>query len=443
MHVFGQENLDSALLEASYANDRVLILDLLRKGANVNAKSSEGVTPLMYVVQNNSWSLAKILVYNGADVNISPDNGRVALITAVLNNNLDIADYLVQSGAKTDVKDYYSISPLIYASAYGYFYIVDMLLYYGGNINQTTNDGTSALLIASMNGYKNIDSLLLAKGADINCKDNEGFTPLMVACQKGNKEIVDLLLTKGADKSLTNKYGNDALMIAVQNNNTEIVDLLLKNLPDSSKIQKPKLLYKTAYINNNKKIVKKLKQNNIKSGIWPVFSTIHYGITNYFNQHDDMLGGILGIYDFKYKTSIDFSYYTRLGSKRILVDYSPTLSYQYWERRSLMALTIQKNFNLHSNNKISHGLFIGVREIYTYGKYRATIEKPDSKFILVPQLGYSLSGKKAALKLNYEYLDFKTYKVSPHHLNLELLININTFKPSKQNKSENYWLKNY
>ncbi len=442
-NIFAQVNLDSALLEASYSSNREEILDLIGKGANVNTKTIDGVTPLMYATQNNTWNIVKILVSNGADVNMVPENGRVALITSVINNNLDIADYLAQSGAKLDVKDEYSISSLIYASAYGYYYIADMLLYYGADTKITTNDGTNALIIASMNGYTSIDSILLAKGADINAKDNNEFTPLMVASQEGKTETVSFLIKNGANTNLQNKYGYDALLIAVQNNHFEIVELLLKNKPDSLKINNQELLYKNAYVNNNRRIVKSLKQYNIKSGFLPIYNSLHYGITNSFNHQDDMLGGIIGIYDCKYKTSIDFSFYTRLGSKRILVESTPTLSYQYWERRSLLALTFQKSFIISSNNNITHGLFIGGRETYTYGKYRATNTKPEKKFILVPQLGYSFAGRIASIKLNYEYLDFKTYQVSPHHLNLELLININTIHPSKQNKIENYWLKNY
>jgi ankyrin repeat protein len=438
---FSQENLDSALLEASYSDNKEQILELLRKGANINTKTTDGVTPLMYATQNNSWELVKILIYNGADINSAPADGRVALISAVMNNNLDIADYLALKGAKLNVKDYYSISPLLYAAAYDYYYISDMVLYYGADVNIRSNDGTTPLIIASFNGNTKIDSLLIAKGADINKVDTFGFSPLMAACQEGNTGTTDFLLKKGANTSILNKYGNDALSLAVLNNHNDIAELLLKYKTDTSKINDRKLLYKYAYVNNNQDIIRILRKHKIRPGILPVYSSIHYGITNLFSHQDDMLGGILGIYDCKYKTSLDFSFYTRLGSKRVLVESTPLLSYQYWERRSLLALTLQKNFLLSLKDKTSHWLFIGIRETYTYGKYRASTNKPEKKFILVPQLGYALTGKIASLKLNYEYLDLKTYQLLPHRLNLELLININTFHLSKQSKTISSWLK--
>jgi len=438
--IIAQVNLDSALLEASYNNNREEILELIRKGANVNTKTTDGVTPLMYATQNNAWNIVKILVFNGADVNILPENGRSALITAVLNNNLDIADYLVQHGADLNNKDYYSISPIIYAAAYGFYYITDMLLYYGADIKITANDGTNAIIIASMNGHTLTDSLLLSKGADINSADNLGFTSLMVACQSGFKETVEFLLKNGADASMKNKFGNDALMIAIQNNHFEISELLLKHKTDSIKISKQKLMFKYAYTNNNRKLVKTLRYYNLKPGFLPVYNSIHYGFTNFFNHHHDMLGGIIGIYDCKYKTSIDYSFYSRLGSRRILVETAPDVYYQFWERRSLMALTLQKDF-LFYNKKIVQAIFVGFREAYTYGKYRGSSTKPEKIFIHIPQLGYHLSGKIVALKLNYEYVEFKTFKVSPHHLNFEFLININTFRPVRNNKTISSWLK--
>ncbi len=75
---------------------------LISKGANVNAKNSEGETPLMNAALNGNLALCELLIENGAEVNAVDNNGVTAVIEASINRHYDVRDYLISKGAKYD-----------------------------------------------------------------------------------------------------------------------------------------------------------------------------------------------------------------------------------------------------------------------------------------------------------------------------------------------------
>jgi ankyrin repeat protein len=60
---------------------------LIEKGADVNAKSTKDVTPLMVAAANDNPPLIGVLAQAGADLGAKSSNGRTALEIAQLNGN--------------------------------------------------------------------------------------------------------------------------------------------------------------------------------------------------------------------------------------------------------------------------------------------------------------------------------------------------------------------
>ena len=73
------------LIVASSKGYDIEVLRLLNKGADINAQTTEGVTALMYAVQNGHENVVKILLLNGADPDLKPYNDPPALIVAASN----------------------------------------------------------------------------------------------------------------------------------------------------------------------------------------------------------------------------------------------------------------------------------------------------------------------------------------------------------------------
>ena len=93
-------------IKAAKKGDVPLIIELINKGANINAPDKDGYTALMYAVRNNYVWLAKILIKSGADVNAQDAEGRTALMwTTLYNYPLQMAELLIEGGADVNIKD--------------------------------------------------------------------------------------------------------------------------------------------------------------------------------------------------------------------------------------------------------------------------------------------------------------------------------------------------
>ncbi|MCC2666842.1 MAG: putative OTU-like cysteine protease [Gammaproteobacteria bacterium] len=95
------EALNEALLEATKIGDKNKLLDLLRRGALVNAKDKEtGYTALHFASKKNDLDIAQILIAHKADVNAQRYDGISPLYLVAKNTgNLAMAQLLVQHGA--------------------------------------------------------------------------------------------------------------------------------------------------------------------------------------------------------------------------------------------------------------------------------------------------------------------------------------------------------
>lgn len=63
-------NKNNALVKAASAGDTKKVLELIKNGANVNAKMDDGLTALMFAAYKGYEDIAELLISNGAKVNI-------------------------------------------------------------------------------------------------------------------------------------------------------------------------------------------------------------------------------------------------------------------------------------------------------------------------------------------------------------------------------------
>jgi|GEM_PF-7049990 len=172
---------------ATGKNNEVIILKLLKEGADINARDHSGMTPLVYALRNQRFELAKLLLENGADVTIQDDIKTTAM------------SYIGQ------VKD---------------LEIIKMMIKKGGNIheqNYITEETVLHHICAS--GNINILEYTLSVGAktDLNKVDYRGETPLHRGIRSFSKEklkVAKILVSNGADLRIKNRDGKTALQLA-------------------------------------------------------------------------------------------------------------------------------------------------------------------------------------------------------------------------------------
>jgi ankyrin repeat protein len=179
------------------ANDLARLEALLKRGANVNAKDSRGLTPLMYCAVAGSAQSMKLLIDKGADVNARNAFGSTALMWSVTDR--EKVRLLVEHGADVNAASNKKHTALLLAvmsdqSAE----IARFLIAKGANINAVDDGKITALNAATYGNDTETIKILIEAGQDVNAADIVGLTPLMNAAVYGNTPVVRLLLAKGA-----------------------------------------------------------------------------------------------------------------------------------------------------------------------------------------------------------------------------------------------------
>lgn len=114
--MYGDE-LGDELLAATRKGDIAAVKALLDKGADVNAKSPYGSTPLFFAADRGHTEIAKLLLDRGANPNVKDtfynetalgwagSKGRIEIVRLLLAKGAEGADMLLVSGVQSNNKD--------------------------------------------------------------------------------------------------------------------------------------------------------------------------------------------------------------------------------------------------------------------------------------------------------------------------------------------------
>lgn len=261
---FGRTQLMNAFAKGDYP----LAESLMRKGANINAKTKDNNNMLMLLINGapeneEKYRYMKFLITNGIDVNEKTQQGYSALSYATyLGTSERVVGILLEMGARVNIQDNNGKTPLMNAvstliPAERKIAKVKMLLSNGADPNIRDKNGATAIDYAGRESGRpetsEIIKLLIEKGATVNHKDNQGNEPLMAAVRgyggrgsNGQKRglkhgrtfgvgIVEDLLDRGANVNATDKAGNSPLIYAVKyysNDNSQLIKLLISRGAD-------------------------------------------------------------------------------------------------------------------------------------------------------------------------------------------------------------------
>ena len=158
-----------------------LIKDLIKAGADVNARDENGDTPLHF---HTNIDVLKVLIDSGADVNARNTEG----CTALHFSNRKVMTFLISAGS---------------------------------DVNARTETGNTPLHTIMTNAHWCV-KILIDAGADVNAINNFGNTPLHFAQNfTSTKHLIDA----GADVNVKNSFGCEASVY-----NVHIKPILLRDV---------------------------------------------------------------------------------------------------------------------------------------------------------------------------------------------------------------------
>ncbi|MEM3964298.1 MAG: ankyrin repeat domain-containing protein [Thermofilaceae archaeon] len=117
----------SELHEAVREGDLQRVKKLLEQGANVNARSRVGWTPLHWAAEKGYLEVARLLVEKGANVNARDNDGRTPLHYAALYGYLDVVRFLLEAGANPTFRDSWGRTPADLARKIGHGDVAKLL----------------------------------------------------------------------------------------------------------------------------------------------------------------------------------------------------------------------------------------------------------------------------------------------------------------------------
>ena len=121
------------------------IKELLKKGADLEAKDGGGRTALIIAADWVKLDVVKCLAEHGADLDVKDGVGRTALTKAVIWGQLDVIKCLVELGADLEAKDGNGRTALMMAARFGYIKGVKYLVECGADFEAKDKDGRTAL----------------------------------------------------------------------------------------------------------------------------------------------------------------------------------------------------------------------------------------------------------------------------------------------------------
>ena len=152
------------------------------------------------------------LLAKGFDVNARDERGQHALYVALRENSMQVADVLLRTpGLQADAVNGAGETLLMMAALRGHVDAMRRLIALGAQVKR---EGWTPLHYAASGESLAAAKLLLQQGAALDARAPNGSTPLMLAAGFGSIDVAELLLKEGADPTLRNKAGLDAAEFA-------------------------------------------------------------------------------------------------------------------------------------------------------------------------------------------------------------------------------------
>jgi len=191
---------DLGLVDAARSQDQPKVRALVDRKADVNARSADGSTALLWAAHWNDVATAELLLRARADANVANDFGMTALSRACTNGSAPLVDLLLKSGANPNTPIATGETPLMTCAGSGNVEAVRLLIARGADVNaKEPSQNQSALMWAAAEHHADVVRLLVEAGADLQAHTKKGFTAIHFAAREGDLATTRALLAAGVN----------------------------------------------------------------------------------------------------------------------------------------------------------------------------------------------------------------------------------------------------
>ena len=194
---------DLGIVNAARNQELARVRELLSRNADVNVRSDDGSTALLWAAHWNDLATAELLIRAHADANAANDFGMTPLSRACTNGSAALVELLLNAGANPNTRIATGETPIMTCASTGSVDAVRALIARGADVNASEPvQHQDALMWAASERHSNVVRLLVEAGADTRAHTKKGFTALHFAAREGDIDSVRLLLASGVNVNI-------------------------------------------------------------------------------------------------------------------------------------------------------------------------------------------------------------------------------------------------
>jgi ankyrin len=192
------------------------------------AASTSAELRLIEAARNQDQQQIRALLNQHVDVNVRSEDGSTALLWAAHWDSVDTAGLLIRDGADANAANAFRATPLSEACTNGSAVLVDLLLKAGANPNTRIATGETPIMTCARSGSADAVRMLIAHGADVDAKEPvQNQTAVMWAAAEHHPAVVRALIDAKANLHAHTKKGFTALHFAAREGDIETARLLM------------------------------------------------------------------------------------------------------------------------------------------------------------------------------------------------------------------------
>jgi len=184
---------------AAQSGDLTALKALMARGADLNAQTSYGETPMGIATAARQWDAVGLLLEHGGRWSALEFSDQcVALVCAAQRGDVDGVSMLTKSDDLVRIDARIGWPTLFAAATGGGAAVTKVLIEAGADVNVTNDTGRTPLHYAAERGDVDTVAVLLAGGAQADVRDQGGQTPLDLATTMQHAQVAEYLQQHGA-----------------------------------------------------------------------------------------------------------------------------------------------------------------------------------------------------------------------------------------------------